>query len=281
MKGTWTSVWNPSTDAQFRAVLSPVSAALLASGWTLAYTNINWSTVLKPTTANTVAGKEIWAMGDALQATAPKFLQIEYGTGVDATTVRLMLGTGTGQSAGTLTGQVTGPYYISPGSFPGSFTHRWCGSNNFFILMFCVDAGNNNYQGGFSIERDHATTGADTGNGLLLLYYYYTSAGSAYIPTSGLIPNAMSHWNSTAPPSGTGAVGANIYLFPVRAWAFSETCASLCFFNHFTADLTANNPTPCTLWDGNAHTIITNGASLSSNTAMFYGGTTAPVMRWE
>jgi hypothetical protein len=68
-------------DATFRAWGSGIAAQIAAMG--LVQTSdtgqINWVTVARPA-LNTIAGYEIWRFNDALQATKPVFIRIDYGT---------------------------------------------------------------------------------------------------------------------------------------------------------------------------------------------------------
>jgi hypothetical protein len=160
-----------STDANFRAWGSWISTELAAMGWvqTADTGQINWTTVTHPTVANTVQGYEVWRMADTLQATAPVFLKIEYGSGNLAAVPGLWATVGTASNgAGTLTGATTTrtqfgnginstaaslPCYISGDT---SRVHLAMFANGTAVL------GNTIHGQMMSIERSHDTTGADT-----------------------------------------------------------------------------------------------------------------------
>lgn len=99
-----------ANDADFRAWGSGIAAQLAAIGLvrTADTGQINWSTVTKPAAINTAAGYEIWRFDDALQATKPVFIKIEYGVGgaVDRPSFWFTFGTQT-NGAGTLGGQLS------------------------------------------------------------------------------------------------------------------------------------------------------------------------------
>lgn len=106
---SWNTVITHTTDAQFRAWGSELSARLAAIGLvqTADTGQINWATVTRPAT-NTAAGYEIWRFNDTLQGTAPIFLKLEYGTGSAANTPATWLTVGTGSNgSGTITGSAT------------------------------------------------------------------------------------------------------------------------------------------------------------------------------
>ncbi len=71
------------TDANFRLWGSGLSDAIQAVGLvkTSDTGQINWTTVTRPTTANTMQGYEIFRFNDSLQGTAPIFIKLEYGSG--------------------------------------------------------------------------------------------------------------------------------------------------------------------------------------------------------
>src|SRR5260221_233749 len=98
-----------NTDTDFRNWIIGVHNALAAVGLTnTADTGqINTVTVTKPVATQTAAGFEIWRFSDALQATVPIFIKVEYGVaGVLRPAMWITVGTTT-NGAGTLGGQLT------------------------------------------------------------------------------------------------------------------------------------------------------------------------------
>lgn len=266
-----------NTDALFRSFFKPISDSLQAGGWSKVWTNINWATVIKPATTYTDAGSEVWAMTDSLQATDPKFLRINYGTGSAATSGRLTLTIGNiHDGAGNLSGNTNTEWIMSAStgsSFPCSFSAG--------PARFCCNYArsyNGNYNFGFGIERLHNNLGDDTEGGLLLLHFYSGEVYSRVVPTTGPIPAYQLHWNASIPPAGNGAINADVYLYPVRAWGYGESCASLNFFIYFNTDLTAGISMPATLWDGKNHTIMPTGNGFAGQ---YYGGAGVLSMRFE
>lgn len=164
-----TQIPSNSTDALFRLWGANIKAQLAAAGWvnTADTGQINWTTVLAPTLANTVQGYEIWRMADALQATVPIFLKLEYGSGSAAgnPAVWVVLGSGS-TGAGALTGvlstrqQVTGTLTATPCNWYIS------GDTNRFGFALASSAGNSFL---LSIERTVDVSGVVTGEGALLI----------------------------------------------------------------------------------------------------------------
>lgn len=94
-----------SDDTEFRDWGSAFNGLLDSIGWvqTADTGQIDWGTVTKPA-QGTAAGYEIWRLDDALQATAPIFLKIEFGARSDGGwALWITIGTGSNGS-GSLTG---------------------------------------------------------------------------------------------------------------------------------------------------------------------------------
>lgn len=101
-----TSTWNNTTDADFRQWGKAISDGIAAVGLIkIADTGtVNWATVAKPSTANSGTAWEIWRLNDALQATHPLFIKIEYGAlFLTAPGIWITLGRGS-NGAGAITG---------------------------------------------------------------------------------------------------------------------------------------------------------------------------------
>ena len=77
------STWTNADDASFRAWGSAISAGLAAVGLVkVAVTGaVDWGTVVRGTSvaSGTPWGFEVWRFDDALQATHPVFIKVEYG----------------------------------------------------------------------------------------------------------------------------------------------------------------------------------------------------------
>lgn len=76
-----TSTWSNATNAQFREWGKAISDGIAAVGLTkvTATGTVDWATAATVSAANAVGGWEIWAFNDALAATHPLLVKIEYG----------------------------------------------------------------------------------------------------------------------------------------------------------------------------------------------------------
>ena len=80
------STWTNADDAGFRAWGSAISAGLAAVGLVKVPVTgtVNWATAVRGATVASW-GFEIWRFDDALQATHPVFIKVEYGAGNSST----------------------------------------------------------------------------------------------------------------------------------------------------------------------------------------------------
>ena len=160
------------TDAHFRAWCQHFHDTF-ALGWvqTSDTGQINLGTVAKPAAGNAKQGYEIWKMADTLQATAPCYVRIDYGSGTIATYPGIWLTIGTGSDG---SGNITGKIYdgggvvaaglVSSGNAT-SYTHYGSADTNRITVMLGADSAS--YHVGFGIERTKDANGDDTATGFL------------------------------------------------------------------------------------------------------------------
>lgn len=188
-----TLVVQSTTDAEFRLWASFIdSIFLLASCWvdTAAAGSINLTTVLKPAAINTSQGFKVYRMNDTLQATAPVFVKIEFGSGAAAVNPAIWFTVGTTHDGSGNLGNVL---FVRTQIFAGgsSATASKCigsaDTNRVTFGMFLNIL--TTYPFWFSLERTKDATGADTGTGLLLSFGRATTVhASAYLPFVTSIP---------------------------------------------------------------------------------------------
>lgn len=183
-----------TTDAKFRTWGLAMSTAMQAAGFvkTSDTGQINWATVTKPVATNTQAGYEIYRFDDDLQATAPIFFRVGYGSGGTASgnspTTWITIGTasdgagtisGIGSSLGALQG-----YNISQTLSNTGMTGYFCHSPGYGLMHFgmnlttTVGSGN---AGFWVIARTGNGSGGYSSQGAGLYRIMYTSsAGSVH-----------------------------------------------------------------------------------------------------
>ena len=124
---SWNTNLSHANDAGFRAWGLEVSTRLAAIGLvqTADTGQVNWATVTRPV-ANTYNAYEIWRFNDTMQATAPVFIKIEYGTGGSPTAPSMRVTVATGSNgSGTLTGTSTSAHKVVAENIPASIVNNY------------------------------------------------------------------------------------------------------------------------------------------------------------
>lgn len=254
-----------STNADFRAWGSAISTGIPTVGWvkTNDTGQIDWVNVLAPTATNTFQGYEIWRMDDTLQATHPVFMKIEYGSGASNSYPAIAVTVGTGSDgAGNLTGQIgtrtlkkansADSYALHPGFISGA-------PNRLVIAAFCGQNGtpaSYSYSLATVIERSHDASGEDTSAGIMCLMGSYGSGTtSQFIAFEGAVQPSYSDASVCGPPTGSGARGSDIHVYPARCWTPGESSPFLGAHGYFIADLTTAQAVPVATWSG--QTVVT------------------------
>ena len=172
-----------NNDTEFRAWAQVIHDKLVACGQTQTSDTgqINLVTVAKPAGTNTAAGYEIFRFNDTLQATAPLFYKVEYGTAAAATTPSIWIQVGSGTNgAGTLTGLLSTRVQLIPAaSSTGTTKNVYAsGANNRIWLAGGIDWASNANTYQFQIERTKDASGADTADGYYLQMLWGSSGAS-------------------------------------------------------------------------------------------------------
>lgn len=209
---------NFTTDATFRAWVQAIHNAIAALG--LVQTGdtgqIDPATVAKPAGTGIFQGYEVWRFDDALQATRPVFIKIEYGSANSAATrggLRVQVGNATNGS-GTLTGQLTqASFFALAGSDPVSQGSYFSGAANRLAFAIYADDPNNRTLL-CNIERTHAADGSDTGGGFSMTTFAPQSGTYIYtaVPTP-VGPIYTSQWASLIPVENSQVIGSDVAVY--------------------------------------------------------------------
>jgi hypothetical protein len=172
VKYAWLAQPYNTTDAMFRLWGASIAPALSAIG--LVQTSdtgqINWTTVLAPTTTNQYRGYEIWRLNDSLQGTAPVFFKIEYGSSNAAVSPSLRISVGKGSDgAGTITNQIvqltTG--FNGANSIAFSYASSSSGGSGFSLYLSPFN-GSGQTSPAFCFERSLDSAGNPTIEGIMV-----------------------------------------------------------------------------------------------------------------
>jgi hypothetical protein len=167
--------------ADFQAWVSFIHNTLIGGGWiqTADTGQANPATIAAPTAANQQVGYCVYRMADALQATAPIFMRIAYGsgnfgTGTPVPAFWVTLGTGS-NGAGVITGIFfnggsTLNSTVSAGGNDVVATNSYgsADTNRVHLHMFLRAGGD--LMMGFSLERTLDATGAPTADGVVMIW---------------------------------------------------------------------------------------------------------------
>lgn len=253
-----------STDAEFRAWAQSISNAFAAFGWvkTADTGQVDLTTVVKPAAANTAAGYEVWRMADALQASAPVFLKIEYGTGSAVANPGFWATTGTASSGA---GAVTG--FTSSRRTCTSFGTTTAAVANSHYSGATDRMGISVYTGStigphFSVERTKDSAGNNTAEGVVVssMQAGGTSQEAVvqFAAPTGEQASSSSMWSFAG--LGSGVSGLDIGLQPVFWYTPLKGLAGpkLAHVTYWNADIPVGTTFTTTL-AGAAHTYISIG----------------------
>jgi hypothetical protein len=274
-----------NTDADFRSWGTKVAAGIVAAGLvqTADTGQINWATVLKPTLANTVAGYEIYRFNDTLQATAPIFIKVEYGSGGGATTPALWVTVGTSTNgAGTVNNSIisTRKQLDATTTSATSLQLLCSGGTGWFTLVVVNPATSSSFSVLFTVDRTKDVTGADTADGVCTIC---SSAATGYqyhlLPFGGAaLPTAV-----TTPPyifpsvGGLSIFGLDVGMSPPILF-IGKVVYGTSLMAYTSADLQGMVAVVASVLGAN-HTYLPLGANFNSVTVS--GGSGSLAIRWE
>lgn len=235
------------TDAEFRLICQFIGNLLESSGVLLVADSgdMDNTTVTWPGSNGTAGGYEIRRFSDALQATAPIYIKIEYGRGGAAGQFAMWFTFGTGSNgAGTITGEKLARTAQLTLNTATATKAAWISAaTNRFCFALGVDA----TTGGFiSVERTLDTSKAVTNAGILFARKTSSAAVMThqFINYQGTNP-AESTTGGCNPPSAqtTGLHGGgNVATYPCFFFGIGETLVPPANFQGaFTTDFTASN----------------------------------------
>lgn len=288
---TTLAAFTNSTDANFRLWGQAFSVKLGEAG--LVQTSdtgqINWVTVTAPLASNTFQGYEIWRFADSLQATAPVYMKIEYGSGgsTNNPAIRFQFGSGSNGS-GTITGVLSVQRTTQGVASAGTVNNYWSGATG----RFCAFMGggvNTSTPILFSIERSKDASGNDTSEAVLVIWKNSGSGSAASTfaavawdtatgdKTTGETVNGIS---ALLPSVGTGITGSQIATYPIfhTKGVFMNPGMNLQVY--YTADLVAlslpsipmygSNRTYIALGATNAQAVVTRASTTANGLLMRY-----------
>lgn len=271
-----------NTDAEFRTWGSGVAAALQACGLvkTSDTGQIDWATVTRPAGTTTAAGYEIYRFNDALQATKPVVIKVEYGNAnsVGAPSLWITVGSTT-NGAGTITGVAitTRRQTAFTGQAVGTVWTAYTSGGDGRIAFYFGNGAL--YFMGFIIERAKTEAGVLVGEMVYALVFNGLSTWGAAILQLGV--NVINGTYGNAMPiatiSGWSNSGSNVCVSP-HILAFGHWLYAF-VLTYVTVDLT-----PMTTFQmdylGATHTFLPLNQNHAYTNAVAQGGHSL-AMLWE
>lgn len=284
---------NMSSDALFRQKGSGYSAAIqLGLVKVTSVGEIDWVTVTKPVSTGVSAGFEMFRFDDALQATYPVFIRVDYASAGSVQALGLWFTVGVGHDgSGNLVGPSLAVMKLAPTSAitNGQTSLSYFSVANNYLNMFMNLGAASSLAatcGYFSIERTKDASGVDTAEGFLVMSTTTGAASSQWrqqvlFPTSGgTIETSI---GCILPNVGTGANGSQVAIYPCFQSKGVFLNPGLNAFGYHHANITALVPISVTVYSG-THTYLPIGAAAEQfGVRSGPGGTSgsALLMRWE
>jgi hypothetical protein len=211
--------------ASYRGWGGPISGAISS---VLARTNatgqVNWSTVAAPAAGATTRDYEVYAFTDALQATKPVFIRLNWAGYYSATPVYPSLGFVVGtasDAAGTITGNTATGQIIAYSAAPTSQTRLcYASSDGSQLILVTQSFGpatvptTNNYEqlGTLVVERTRDADGTPNGNGFMVWYWLATQE-SATVVTNNWSRLLLRSFDGVVTSGSTNGVAFDMPVF--------------------------------------------------------------------
>lgn len=198
--------WGAALSAQIGSVLTRVTQS----------NDINWSTVSLPAGSSFASGSEVYRFNDSLQATAPIFLRLEYGSNTASNTsaVRVTVGKSV-DGAGNL-GGILLPATVAFGASLAAAAFENCyisGGSSWFAMSLAPIATSRG--GFFAIERSIESGGTSSANAVLVSFQVLCSQTQQH--------RFIDYANSTAESVAGGIVAIPLSLASDRSIANGTT----------------------------------------------------------
>jgi hypothetical protein len=284
---TWSMVGYSTNDASFRAFGSTLRTKLTALGLvrTADTGQIDWTTVTRPGTNAYAAAPEIWRFNDALQATAPIYFRLRFGTPNNGSpagvAIAVQVGTGSngsGALTGLLSTEVSCHGQQSP-SYGGATAQYASLVDGKFSMLLNVGSGASECL--LSIHRSCDNTGADTATGCIIAVRATTNdalmaiqclnfASVTQTQTSVQGYNTLRFGNLAS-----SAVSGNYQAYLV--WGcYPAASAQVGLLGYVSGEVQNGNTFTCTPFGSTSRTYLAAGGSLG-----YIGNGLRPAILWE
>lgn len=254
-----------SSDAIFRLWINEIHNSLIAFGWvqTSDTGQINFSTVTAPSGAGVYQGYAVYRMADSLQATCAVFMRLDFGeaSAVDQPSLKIKVGIGSTDGAGTLTGNLSTQVTCNGNttSSASTFNCRTAGTTSSFRMqMWGTSFAGLGWT--VAIERDLDTSGAETSLGVNILISYNNAPTtsvftSQFLELAGGTGPVETKWYGMVSTQSSQSGGGNVGIGPVRCTLgpFRNPMKTVLVFA--VTDFVMESTNPVTIY-GSSHTYL-------------------------
>lgn len=272
------STFSHNSDAEFRTWGKHVHDTLWFSGLTQASDTgqINWATALRPG-SGIMAGYEIFKFDDALQATAPVFIRVEYrtGAGTNRPAIFIIVGTAT-DGAGNMIGVNSGQLDISVSTATPTVGTQYpsfaCQMDGYIGAALGCGAGSGQVLFFFVVDRFRDDAGVQTGEGVAVYYRYNASAGQLRFPAPSSWLTVGTQFCLVPGLASLAAVGDEVQVFRHYFMPAGRVRGVNGICTHMQAEFGQAATFTVDLYPGDPHQYLALGAwtqsfSSSNNTA--------------
>ena len=272
------SLLQHTNDADFRVWAQQFEALLVAAGLVVTSDTgqVDLTTMTKP--VGGIAGYRMYRFNDALQATAPIYIRVGFGTSTlnsGAPQMNVQVGTGTNGANSLLAGAVTGVFLMNPSSAPlGSgtpFKSKACVVEGCAWISFKYNySGTNSCQLGFLVARSCDSAGNPTSHGFLLVSDLQ-SATTRYqqVLLDGPTVSASSQSLTCMIPSSyvSSVVGTDVQFWKHYMAVPRSRCVPYLLCCNYTVDTPYETQRSLTVIGGTARNYICIGKGLGTGGA--------------
>lgn len=216
---------NFASDAEWRAWITEIQSAILASGFLIAASDtgqIDLATATRPA-INSLGGFKMYKANDSLHATKPLFIKVEFGCGSATNRGKISITQSTATNgAGTQTGLVSSTSALMAATVDGSGVARVAGGGNAASMWFFHSDGSGASSQGCMLYISRSilrTTGAPTGDFAVVIFASsftgFFGTTSFYLDWVGWTTLTPDSHITCRPDSGpnTGGDINTVYLF--------------------------------------------------------------------
>lgn len=260
---------NMSTNAHLQANAQFIEDLLVTTGGWVQVTQTGETapgSLVKSGSANTKSGFRVYRMNDSLQATAPLYMRLDFGTGTSASIFGVWVSLSSSiNGSGTPSGTVywtdvatTQPTLVSAATaLTGTVDSRGAAGTGWAVWRLFDNNSSSAVHMQMSIERTKDSSGNDTADGFLWMWSTSTPTWTRmlYIPAGSSPPTAETGMQVLMSTNNPSAVAGNVGIgIPIPMYGYAQQ-PGLGLITCRASDIAASASVTLTLY-GASHTYL-------------------------